>query len=396
MIYLIVVAIVYLMEQKELRSSTYYYASLFSATTRDLSVVAQEQRNLLCESCRQVVEQTPLISLEWLNVSNGEHPHKMALDEAGNGPFRYNVKRLRENPPPYIHNQTLCNVVDRENQALVRIQIASSTSSSSSSKLLCAVYASQEFHSNVQFIRETWGPQCDGFFVGSDATDPNFDAVHVPHFGPEVYQNMFHKVRSLWSYIYHNYYDDYAWFHLGGDDMLLIVPNLRQYLDSEEIRTAGSWNRTHQVPLFLGLQVHANGHKDHHYVTGGPGYTINKAALKILVTQAFTKSAGRWSSAEDYHVSRAFLNLKVAPYPTNDAVTGQERYHHFPPGRVSEPYIKSMPFWFRKASRLLNRSQSGPEYCHPYSVAFHYVKGLEMKRLHAILYNQCGNSATEV
>ena len=79
--------------------------------------------------------------------------------------------------------------------------------------------------------------------VGSTKTDPSIGTVNIVHEGPEEYKNIWQKVRSMWSYIYDNYYERYDWFHIGGDDMYLLVENLRLYLESEEILTAQNGDR---------------------------------------------------------------------------------------------------------------------------------------------------------
>ncbi len=98
--------------------------------------------------------------------------------------------------------------------------------------------------------------------VASNKTDESIDAVDIPHEGLEEYFNVWQKIRSIWAYVYDNYYNDYDWFHIGGYDMLLIVENLRLYLESDEIKTAASGgvyvpngNETHQVPLYLGCRL---------------------------------------------------------------------------------------------------------------------------------------------
>ena len=47
------------------------------------------------------------------------------------------------------------------------------------------------------------------------------------HEGPESYFNMWQKIRSMWAYAYDNYRNDYDFFHIGGDDMYVVVDNLR-------------------------------------------------------------------------------------------------------------------------------------------------------------------------
>lgn len=86
----------------------------------------------------------------------------------------------------------------------------------------------------------------------------------------------------------------YDYFHIGGDDLYLIVENLRLYLESDEIQLASNGGRylpdgteDTQTPLFLGRRFAENGDRDRMFISGGSGYTMNKAALKTLVVDAF-------------------------------------------------------------------------------------------------------------
>jgi glycoprotein-N-acetylgalactosamine 3-beta-galactosyltransferase len=96
----------------------------------------------------------------------------------------------------------------------------------------------------------------------------------------------------MWSYIYDNYYEKYDWFHIGGDDLVLILENLRCYVESEEIKTAAKGGvflpdgtETTQTPLLLGRRFAYMGDLNDIFDSGGSGYTMNKAALKLLVTE---------------------------------------------------------------------------------------------------------------
>ncbi|KAL3917680.1 MAG: hypothetical protein SGILL_004598, partial [Bacillariaceae sp.] len=218
-------------------------------------------------------------------------------------------------------------------------------------KIFCLVYTIDAGHPKIPSIRETWGyaqlstagsggfvsfrrnansilsaslvlcrPKCDGFMVGSNKTDPSIGTVNIVHEGPEeckffvriirlcvtrhsalfglVYfvsdNNIWQKVRSMWSYIYDHYYDKYDWFHIGGDDLFLLVENLRYYVESEEIKTAANGGvyfpdgtETTQTPLLLGRRFAYMGDLNEIFDSGGSGYTMNKAALKLLVTEGF-------------------------------------------------------------------------------------------------------------
>ena len=223
-------------------------------------------------------------------------PHRGARDENGAWGYKYDVTTLHRNPPILNLTALDCNNTDYHAKALARIRVNSESEKIGGEciKLLCAVYLMAESHSKVTALRETWAHQCDGFFVASTETDPLFDAIDIPHEGEEEYRNMWQKVRSIWSYIYDYYYEDFDWFPLGGDDMWVIVGNLHLYLESEEIRTAANGGiylpdndeePEMQKPLYLGLRFAERGNPDDVYNTGGPGYSLNKATFKVFVVE---------------------------------------------------------------------------------------------------------------
>lgn len=80
----------------------------------------------------------------------------------------------------------------------------------------------------------------------------------------------------------------------AGDDLYLIVENLRLYLESEEIQLASNGgyslpdgSEESQTPLFLGRRFAEGGDRDRMFISGGSGYTMNKATLKTLVVDGF-------------------------------------------------------------------------------------------------------------
>jgi hypothetical protein len=245
----------------------------------------------LCEECLEVVLNAKPVDLSFVDVRlvrNQSHPHMGAThgneETAG---YVYDVTRLRQNPPAFsLQGKELAQECQKTNDtdyiALQRLSLAADQgkTSDSSPRLLCAVYGVDSKRDEINAIRETWGPKCDGFFVATSTTDPSIDTVHIKQMNNDEYSNMWQKVRSMWSYIYDNYYDEYDWLHVGGDDMWLIVENLKEYLGSEEIRTAANGGlylppqqqnlkNTTQVPLYLGGRY--RNPKGIAYNTGGPG-----------------------------------------------------------------------------------------------------------------------------
>jgi hypothetical protein len=150
----------------------------------------------------------------------------------------------------------------------------------SSKKILCMVYIvfdETTTHSNVEAQAMTWGRQCDGWVAFSNMTQHNVGAIRIEHDGVESYNNMWQKIRSMWYHIYTHYLDEYDYFHICGDDVYLYIPNMRLYLNSQEIEELESGQRvdiitkkkkqqqqeqqqrpTSSMPLLLGIPMGFN------------------------------------------------------------------------------------------------------------------------------------------
>eukprot|EP00532_Pseudo-nitzschia_australis_P011035 CAMPEP_0168230152 /NCGR_PEP_ID=MMETSP0140_2-20121125/15754_1 /TAXON_ID=44445 /ORGANISM="Pseudo-nitzschia australis, Strain 10249 10 AB" /LENGTH=1107 /DNA_ID=CAMNT_0008162207 /DNA_START=48 /DNA_END=3371 /DNA_ORIENTATION=+ len=355
----------------------------------------------------EIVTRPQLIDISFVDVSNGhqEHPHMPALDAKGLPGYIHDETALRKNPPPlkYPDMKKGCDNRDdhykmMHNRIVVETEYDKKMEESGKKrdKIFCLVYTIESGHPKIPLIRETWGPKCDGFMVGSTKTDVSIGAVNIQHEGPEEYDNIWQKVRSMWSYIYDNYYEKYDWFHVGGDDLFLIVENLRYYLESEEIRTAGNGGiylpdgkESKQTPLLLGRRFAYQGDMDNIFDSGGSGYTMNKATLKLLVTEGFPNYFPHLKTfSEDTMVAKLLKKINmVLPYDTKDDAGG-ERYMPFLPGHHYSYHLPENPDtdWYAKYSIDI---KEGLEHCSPQSIAFHYVKGDMMKRLFALAYGLC-------
>lgn len=403
----------------------------------------------LCQLCLKIVQKAPIIDTSFIKLSSDTPPLAVAWYPIINSSssniirtgYHHDEMALRKASPSMNvtqqYLQQLCQQRDDTYTMLKQKSIAvvpptnhttrevHSSSSTSRVKLFCLVYTTASGHGKIQRIRETWGPKCDGFVVGSTVTDPTVDAIHVPHPGPEVYQNIWQKVRVLWRYVYDHYYENYDWFHIGGDDLYLIVEHLKQYLESDEIRTAAhggiylpedeeledrtkaTTKPTWQVPLFLGARHWRAGNREDVYNDGGAGYTLNKAALKLLVVYGLPNYfADTTISEEDVMVARVLRQFGVDPYPTKDE-TGAERYNVFSPGKHyryhmlpnanwrDRPHLDPYAIYLRVRgwidwySLYHTNSKQGLDHSSRYSVAFHEIYGDDMYRLTAFLYNLC-------
>ena len=138
-----------------------------------------------------------------------------ATDAEGNLGYIYDETWLRDSSP-ILQNMSCGNDV---NYKMLSEKVQLAKPSSSAPKILCIVYTIEKYHHKISSIASTWGPQCDGFIVASDktVTEPGLHTVNIIHEGPEEYNNMWQKLRSIWRYVYENYYDKYDYFHAGGD-----------------------------------------------------------------------------------------------------------------------------------------------------------------------------------
>jgi hypothetical protein len=206
-------------------------------------------------------------------------------------------------------------------------------------RILCLVYTHQGSHPTLQVLVDTWATQCDGFIAASNATDPAVGAMDLPHDGPEAYGNMWQKVKSMWKYANDHYLDDYDYFHICGDDTYILLDNLRLYLMGEQVKGllngkvdqvahtqkhTTRWKTERPRPLLLGFPLSMGAGKI--FAAGGSGYTLNKAAVKLLVhaTSGWIHE-NNTDSREDLFVTSILAEQGVHTCDTRDK-DGANRY----------------------------------------------------------------------
>ena len=150
------------------------------------------------------------IDLAYVDMTDGfkEFPHKGAKDADGNWGYVHDETALRKNPPEFEfpNLERACARQDNHRKMLtekVFVDLEAHEAAEKSGKkrdtIFCLVYTISTGHDRIPYIRETWGSKCDGFMVGSNKTDASIDAVNIPHEGPEEYNNIWQKVRTMVS-----------------------------------------------------------------------------------------------------------------------------------------------------------------------------------------------------
>ena len=270
-------------------------------------------------------------------------------------------------------------------------------------RVFCGIYTMAEnHHSRVQAVKSTWARKCTAFLAFSTADDPTIPAISLPHLGRERYQNMWQKVRSIWSYIYTHYYSDYDWFLLGGDDMYYIMENLYEFLSSPEIKAAAAakqgvyLGRTLKYPY----QPTSDGtttpgdaaRAGVGFNSGGAGYILDPMALRILaVNLQFPHCAMvEETPKEDVNVGACLKRSanQVLPYNSTRDAAGRQRFHPWSPGM--HYHYRSSPNGTVETDWLAfydSDLRYGLECCSTNSISFHYIDPDLMYLMHSFLYD---------
>lgn len=215
----------------------------------------------------------------------------------------------------YLQKQSKCNLSVEDNLVLSKIKVhqhqlnaynfsssldaldgsselfinEASRPSTSRSKLLCIAYTTSVDHSRVADILGSWGAKCDGYVAFSNLTDMTLSIVEVKPYDSwvEDYNNMWTKSQFIWKIIAASLLDDYDYFLMGGDDLFVIVENLRALLDSHYLNELSA-NGT--LPIYLGKIMNQNHYL--RFVSGGSGYVLNRVAVAVLVSLLHGGSSG--------------------------------------------------------------------------------------------------------
>mmetsp|Transcript_14649 Transcript_14649/g.40714 ORF Transcript_14649/g.40714 Transcript_14649/m.40714 type:complete len:468 (-) Transcript_14649:580-1983(-) len=276
------------------------------------------------------------------------HPHGGARDELGNWGYVHDPTILLKKPQQFkvLHNEEedFCQEVgyglEGGGASLAkrlfrkRIKIAKrSEMGSPPIKVFCAIYSYPGNNAQTDAIRRTWGRRCDGFMTASTETNHTLATIDLPHFGQYQgeYNGIWQKVRSIVSYIYDNFLDDYDFFFICGDDTYVIMENLKQFLTSPDfVEYAGGNDYPNMI--YTGAITHPNYLKEKYgeefyYMGGGSGYVINRSTVKALVEEVFPVcERDTDDSMEDLYMGWCLRNvLNVTGYDSRDA-NGGERF----------------------------------------------------------------------
>lgn len=230
------------------------------------------------------------VDISYVPISSSGDPHFGALDEYGKPGYVAN-EALHQQHQTHQHStgqisgrtpqldpkdlMVACSTPQDENNLMLEhIKVANRNKQETASsvngrsdtpiKLFCLAYQlhgssgrSRDAES-FRAVTQTWGYKCDGLLVASNITATvttsdnsnsyEYSTVAIQYKGENNYNSGWQKLRSYLAYIYDHYYEKYDWFFVGYDQAYLIVENLRQYLESDEIRMAAAGNDEQTPP----------------------------------------------------------------------------------------------------------------------------------------------------
>lgn len=282
------------------------------------------------------------------------HPHSGARDEHGAWGYVMDpsphhllpplVERKNCPGPPTLEGPGGRKVLEKIRGGLLRSQAMLQKHDGRSPRILCLVYTHQNAYARIQATADTWGRRCDGFLAASNQTNRSIGALDLPHAGPEAYGNMWQKIRSMWAYAYDHYLDRFDYFHICGDDTYVLVENLKAYALSLEQQAppdtsepwdvfvrqhwaeAKRWAGVRRRPLLLGMPHSGPTKKQGMFPDGGPGYTLNRAALQLFGERGLDSFLSNHTDPrEDLFIGSFFASHGIWTSDTRDA-TGAWRY----------------------------------------------------------------------
>jgi len=279
-------------------------------------------------------------------------------------------------------------------------------------RLMCVVYT---YSGKVKFtnaISETWGPRCDGILYASDHTSTETNHVEIPSFSVRGYKyaGLFQRVRAIMAYVYDEFLDQYDYFHFCGDDVFLIVENLKEFLGSKEVL---EWESKRDHYLFAGFWMNQDISKDvihkgrkkqrqgykpssnEFYLGGGSGYTLSRKSLKAYAEGPLqTCNTYEESPMEDIIFGHCIHEMTSNFFYTGD-VDGSHRYHQGPvympirydQMRLSLEWMDTLPVEMTGLKEGVHQQMDQSSVISNSSVAFHrYYQPYELRRMELLLY----------
>lgn len=191
----------------------------------------------------------------------------------------------------------------------------------------------------AKHVKATWGKRCNVLVFVSSKQDPTLPAIKLDV--EEGRSHLWAKTVGGFNYSYHNHLEDADWFMKADDDTFVILENLRYFLSAQKSSD----------PIYFGRRFKP--YVKQGYMSGGAGYVLSKAALKLFVEKGITpghpancydKNEG---GAEDVDMGLCMEALGVVAGDSRDSL-GRGRFFPFVPEHHVVPGHVDKNFWYYK------------------------------------------------
>lgn len=282
-------------------------------------------------------------------------------------------------------------------------------------KLFCSIYT---YSGNVHFtnaISETWGKKCDGMLYASDQSNTTTGHVHIPSMSKHgfTFESIFQRVRAMMAYVYDNFLDEYDHFHFCGDDVYMMVENMKEFLASEKVR---QWDDVPDQYMIAGFWINWDfGLLDNaqFYFGGGSGYTLSRKALKAYVEGPLQYCNIEVDKAnEDMVFSQCLWSNFTTNFIDTRDESGAHRYHqanltahaHWPDDKTI-----GQKYWAFMMDKVIPKSLkhmkknfgfpyvTGDDYISNSSIVFHmHPHPMSLRRMEMLLYKDIQSECKDI
>ncbi|EDQ92391.1 uncharacterized protein MONBRDRAFT_22031 [Monosiga brevicollis MX1] len=166
-------------------------------------------------------------------------------------------------------------------------------------------------------VNNSWGLRMDRLDFMTSEPYPGLNTVLL-RLRNESRKTLWPKIKLAWLHTYQHHLDDHDWFMKADDDTFVVVDNLRQFLAQYDPNKPHFFGHRFLLHRGQGPQAELS------YYSGGAGYVLSRAALKLLGDNA-AKALTNNGLAEDVEMARSMLKVGVTCEDSRDA-EGHERF----------------------------------------------------------------------
>ncbi|ESO85733.1 hypothetical protein LOTGIDRAFT_130418, partial [Lottia gigantea] len=237
-----------------------------------------------------------------------------------------------------------------------------------SGKILCLIFTYPKNINKSLAVKNTWAKRCDKQLYFSNKTLPNIPTILLNI--TESRQLLGLKTRLALQYVYDHEIDEFEWFIKADDDAFFIMENLKNYLSAFNPNDKLYFGK--KFSKFKGTT---------YYMSGGAGYVLSKASVKIIVEKCFDAVKFNFQHIEDMAVGACAEKYNFTAPNTTDSM-GRERFHSLSPHVYLKKELK--PKWLDAYS--VNKLKWGYGNLSNETISFHYLSPEDMQLLEFYLY----------